>query len=673
MKSFKTFFAERCWPGYKSVPGKKAYSPGSCVKESAAAAAAATAIAKKKSGNYDEKGLRKTPYKNSDSPNRKSNAERRAELKEDLRKWFSKTDPAGDWKRINSKGEAIGPCAREPGEPKPKCMSRAKRESLTKKERASAVASKRKHDPNPERKGAPINVSNFGKGKISENMENLDEKNVPTSPEKWAQAKSQAKAKFDVYPSAYANGWASKKYKAMGGGWKSVSEESETVHEGAVPSTEKVITVKHKTSGKTLRVTAQSAAKYRTMGYHQVSEAKDEKEYGYEGDMALNQLATLIRCGEMIKDMLKPDTDMPEWVQSKITLATDYIQTAADYLYSEMKEEVELAEVLSKDASAGDWIHDFIHSDNPKFAGKSKEERQKQALAAYYAKKNEEVEQIEEISDDLAGRYLKKANSNLIKKVGMKPDLYNHLEPKRQKGATRALNRLMKPVKEEALDELSKDTVTSYMQKRLSTMPTNDKDAHNTIHGLVGAHLRINNHKPAKPYNSDIPSQQSLVPQAKKPEAYKDTSHGRFHATSPKNQEVKVIASPRKNVNEGRMKDIAIDKEETERLAARKKSGAWSVEGKWKKMPGTVTDKSGAKHTPMSRARDLARAAAKRNANIKEDNTVNESRKMEIVREAMKDAMKKDAKKKQDGKLTAGKDKFIADPELTSQIVKTNN
>ena len=87
---------------------------------------------------------------------------------EDLRKWFSKTDPAGDWKRINSKGEAIGPCAREPGEPKPKCMSRAKRESLTKKERASAVRAKRKHDPNPERQGEPINVSNYGKGKLSE-------------------------------------------------------------------------------------------------------------------------------------------------------------------------------------------------------------------------------------------------------------------------------------------------------------------------------------------------------------------------------------------------------------------------------------------------------------------------------------------------------------------------
>ena len=228
MKTFNTFVAERCWPGHKAVPGKKPYSPGSCVKESAVAAiAAATAIAKKKSGNYDEKGFRKTPYKNPDHPNRKSNTERKKELVEDLRKWFSKTDPEGGWKRINSKGEAIGPCAREPGEPKPKCMSNEKRAKLSKKERASAVAAKRKHDPNPERKGEPINVSNFGKGKISEDMKQLDEKNVPTNPELWSRAKALARSKFDVYPSAYANGWASKWYKGKGGGWKSVSEKTE--------------------------------------------------------------------------------------------------------------------------------------------------------------------------------------------------------------------------------------------------------------------------------------------------------------------------------------------------------------------------------------------------------------------------------------------------------------
>jgi hypothetical protein len=91
-----------------------------------------------------------------------------SELDEDLRKWFDPKDPEGGWKRINSKGEAIGPCAREEGEAKPKCMSNEKRASLTKKERASAVRAKRKHDSDPERKGEPINVSNYGKGKISE-------------------------------------------------------------------------------------------------------------------------------------------------------------------------------------------------------------------------------------------------------------------------------------------------------------------------------------------------------------------------------------------------------------------------------------------------------------------------------------------------------------------------
>ncbi len=47
--------------------------------------------------------------------------------------------------------------------------------------------------------------------------------NKPTKPALWSSAKSQAKAKFDVYPSAYANAWAAKKYKSMGGGWKTVS------------------------------------------------------------------------------------------------------------------------------------------------------------------------------------------------------------------------------------------------------------------------------------------------------------------------------------------------------------------------------------------------------------------------------------------------------------------
>ena len=55
---------------------------------------------------------------------------------------------------------------------------------------------------------------------VEQKMELFLEKNVPNDPEKWSYAKSQAKQKFDVYPSAYANGWAAKKYKELGGSWK---------------------------------------------------------------------------------------------------------------------------------------------------------------------------------------------------------------------------------------------------------------------------------------------------------------------------------------------------------------------------------------------------------------------------------------------------------------------
>ena len=45
-------------------------------------------------------------------------------------------------------------------------------------------------------------------------------KNVPTNPELWAECKAWAKRTFDVYPSAYANGAAAKRYKEKGGKWK---------------------------------------------------------------------------------------------------------------------------------------------------------------------------------------------------------------------------------------------------------------------------------------------------------------------------------------------------------------------------------------------------------------------------------------------------------------------
>ena len=57
--------------------------------------------------------------------------------------------------------------------------------------------------------------------------EYIEEKSVPNNPKLWAAKKAQAKAKFDVYPSAYANGWAAKQYKKAGGTWRSANESVE--------------------------------------------------------------------------------------------------------------------------------------------------------------------------------------------------------------------------------------------------------------------------------------------------------------------------------------------------------------------------------------------------------------------------------------------------------------
>ena len=83
----------------------------------------------------------------------------------------------------------------------------------------------------------------------------------------------------------------------------------------------------------------------------------------------------------------------------------------------------ELQEVLGKDAKAGDWISDFIKSDNPKFEGKSKEKRKEMALAAYYAKqRNEEVAAK---TDDKFLAYLaqRKAERDKKKEGEMKEEL----------------------------------------------------------------------------------------------------------------------------------------------------------------------------------------------------------------------------------------------------------
>ena len=192
---------------------------------------------------------------------------------EDLRTWFKQK-----WVNIGKKVDGKHPPCGTSGEKSgyAKCVPAAKASGMSKKEKESATRRKRAAQNKAGRGGSdsggqgkkPINVSTKPKneewsdkykssidcnnpkgfsqkahcqGKKKDEAMNIEEKinlflekNCPTDSGKWAASKAAAKSKFDVYPSAYANAWASKNYKSKGGGWKTCNEslgELNALHE----------------------------------------------------------------------------------------------------------------------------------------------------------------------------------------------------------------------------------------------------------------------------------------------------------------------------------------------------------------------------------------------------------------------------------------------------------
>ena len=156
-------------------------------------------------------------------------------------------------------------------------------------------------------------------------------------------------------------------------------------------------------------------------------EAKEKTEYDYEGDMAMGQLKSIIANSQRMHDMLSDDTNLPEWVQSKITLAEDYISTASNYMQGEMNEE-QIDEISS------DMAHRYLKGKHERdydtsADGKSSKLKKPQSFRKMNndvkssmralrtiekAKKtNEEVEGLDEISKKTMGRYINKAKDSI--------------------------------------------------------------------------------------------------------------------------------------------------------------------------------------------------------------------------------------------------------------------
>lgn len=62
-------------------------------------------------------------------------------------------------------------------------------------------------------------------------------------------------------------------------------------------------------------------------------------DYGkiYEGKMIKRELLTIQKYAKNISKLLKDDSDLPEWVNKKVFIATDYINSVNNYLSSKIK------------------------------------------------------------------------------------------------------------------------------------------------------------------------------------------------------------------------------------------------------------------------------------------------------------------------------------------------
>jgi hypothetical protein len=80
-------------------------------------------------------------------------------------------------------------------------------------------------------------------------------------------------------------------------------------------------------------------------------ETTDRGEYDREGDMAKEQMHTIMSAAKELHGMLRDEENLPEWVQKKITLAKEYIDTARDYMSSQHAERAEEEPIAEKAVS----------------------------------------------------------------------------------------------------------------------------------------------------------------------------------------------------------------------------------------------------------------------------------------------------------------------------------
>jgi hypothetical protein len=374
-----------------------------------------------------------------------------------------------------------------------------------------------------------------------------------------------------------------------------------------------------------------------------IKEAKEKTEYDYEGDMARGQLQSIINNAQKVHDMLEDNDNLPEWVQSKITLSEDYISTVANYMMSELDEEAEKHSFVAVHVKKGKHeTHGSTSYEAAQNAAKHWKMKNTAGIDVYRSDKKDVAEETEQIEEGrpsqqhpLEGHpYHKKTNAELE---------YISKDARAAGEAMKSHGTASGRAAENKYADQANDSATVRHFRKTSGMPSWYKKKYD----LNESELEESNGYKQK---SDVNHGSASV---KAPGTGEKLSFLNKMYPNKKKQPNGAEFAAQRRVNRiadsGRMDEEKKDDDKSTPFA-----------GPYKKATGTVTDKSGAKHTRMSVAKDLAKKALKKvSSSMVQKEQVEKSFKAKLIK-----------------KISKGKespDKFQAEPELSKNTASGKN
>lgn len=502
-------------------------------------------------------------------------------------------------------------------------------------------------------------VANYMTAEVNEEVQYIEEKNAPTNPELWSRAKALAKSKFDVYPSAYANGWAAKWYKSKGGGWRTVSEESLAEAQSAKTGIYQTDVL----GAKAYHAKCMDPnCKWESKRYDRIKQAQAAAEKHAKDHFKQEMKEEVEHLDEKVVS-----TQLQSVVGNHVVNSATHTHPDAEHAFSDTL--VHKGTISSKGGSNKKKFEVHNHPNHGLVFKTDHTDDEKQSIKKHLIQNkmagrgtaiHEEVEQLEEMpganmDTRAVHAHLKKKGWKLSRTSGSHdvythPDAEHHISVPRHKQLKAPLVKgILKQstVNEEIDDQIIEDAIAFLKEGRPSQQhPLEGHD----YHKKTDAELRYI----AK-------------------DAHEAAEAMKSHNTQAENK-YRDQANDSATVRYWRQKHGMPDWYKKKYGHIKEAKEDVPFDGPYKKAGDAVTDKSGAKHTAMSRVKHLAKQAMKKQTErmkkprLEEEKNEEMSTKTKIVR----DLAKKGKKNVDDKEMTAGgKDKYEANPELTSQIVKT--